>query len=257
MGVLNITPDSFYEASRCQDLDLTLSRADVMQKEGAAILDVGGESARPGANSITPQEEMDRVIPIVESLTKNFSAVISVDTRRSEVMKEAIRAGAHLINDINALQSEEALEIISQSNVGICLMHMQGEPQRMQENPQYENVLEEVKTFLQQRVEICLKAGIVRERIMIDPGFGFGKTLQHNLALLNHLDEIKFQNYPLLVGFSRKSMIGAILGVPEEERLYGSLALATIAAMKGASIIRTHDVKPTLHAIKIANALLK
>lgn len=254
MGVLNITPDSFYEGSRCQNLDAALLRAEVMQKEGAAILDVGGESTRPGANPVTPQEEMDRIIPVIESFTKNFSAVISVDTQRPEVMREAIRAGAHFINDINALQSEDALKIISQSKVGICLMHMQGEPQRMQKNPQYENVVSEVKTFLQQRVEACLKAGISRERIVIDPGFGFGKTLQHNLDLVNHLSEIKFQGYPLLVGFSRKSMVGAILRVPEEERLYGSLALATIALMKGASIIRTHDVKSTLHAIKIVNA---
>jgi dihydropteroate synthase len=257
MGVLNITPDSFYESSRYQHLDLALERAEAMQKEGAAILDVGGESARPGAVPISIQQEMDRVIPVVEEFTKNFSAIISVDTRHPEIMREAIRVGAHLINDINALQSEEALKIVAQSKAAVCLMHMQGEPHSMQQNPQYKNVVEEVKTFLQQRVEACLKAGIARERIIIDPGFGFGKTLQHNLDLLNHLNKIQFQNYPLLVGFSRKSMIGAILGVAEEERLAGSLALATIAAMKGASIIRTHDVKPTLHAIKIVNSLLK
>ncbi len=197
-------------------------------------------------------EELDRVIPVIEAIRKNFTTIISVDTRKAEVMRAAINAGAHMINDVNALQAEDAMDIVAASKVAICLMHMQGAPQTMQENPQYVDVVTEVKTFLQQRVQACLTAGIAKERIVIDPGFGFGKNLEHNSLLLKKLAVLQTLGLPVLVCLSRKNMIEAALGLPVEERLYASLALSVLAVCNGASIIRTHDVKPTVDAVKMA-----
>lgn len=256
MGILNVTPDSFYDGGRHSHIDAALQHAEKMLKEGAAIIDVGGESTRPGAATVSLQEEIDRVIPVVTVLRENLSAVISVDTYKPEVMQAAIRAGASFINDVNALQAPGALEMIAKNKVAICLMHRQGDAQTMQQNPHYENVVAEVKTFLGERAAACVAAGIERERIVIDPGFGFGKSLAHNLQLLKALDQLLALEFPILVGLSRKAMIGAVLGLPVEQRLYGSLALAVLAVANGASIIRTHDVRPTLEAIRMARAVL-
>ncbi len=256
MGILNVTPDSRYGSEYFRKLDLALDRAEEMVKEGAAIIDIGGESTRPGAEPISLQEELDRVIPLIEALTKRISVIVSIDTRKSSVMHAAMNAGVHFINDVNALQDEGALELVAKSKVAVCLMHMQGEPQTMQQTPSYVKVVEEVKMFLNQRLQACLVAGIPKERIVVDPGFGFGKNLQHNLQLLKNFEEFKELEIPLLVGLSRKSMIEQLLNLPVEERLYPSLALAVIAVSKGANIIRTHDVRPTVEAIKIAAAVL-
>lgn len=255
MGILNVTPDSRYGSDHYGRLDSILFHAEQMVKNGAAIIDIGGESTRPGADSVSLQEELDRVMPVVTALQQRIDTIISVDTRKPEVMREAIVNGAHLINDVCALQAEGALEIIAKSSLAVCLMHMQGEPPTMQQNPHYENVLGDVKFFLNQRLQTCLAAGIASERIVIDPGFGFGKNLQHNLKLLKHLAEFQFLNVPILVGLSRKSMLENLLGLPVEERLPASLALAVLAVSQGAKIIRTHDVKPTVEAVKTAFAV--
>ncbi len=256
MGILNVTPDSFYDGGRYTSLDSALDRAEIMVKEGAAIIDVGGESTRPGATPLSLQEEIDRVIPIVAALCKNFSVVISVDTRTPQVMQEAIRAGASFINDVNALQAEGTLAIVAEQQVAVCLMHMQGEPVSMQQSPYYEDVVHEVKDFLAARVRTCLAAGVAPDCIVVDPGFGFGKSLTHNLQMLNQLEQFRSLELPLLVGFSRKSMVGSVLGLPTEQRLYGSLALAVLAVTKGAALIRTHDVRPTIEAIKMTMGVI-
>ncbi len=224
--------------------------------EGAACIDIGGESTRPGAQPVSEQQELDRVIPVVEALSRELEIPLSIDTSKPVVMREAVAAGAGLINDVLALRAPNALETAAGLQVPVCLMHMQGEPRSMQQSPDYTDVVEEVGEFLAQRILACRKAGIPRTRLLIDPGFGFGKTLQHNLQLLKHLTKLQRLSVPLLVGISRKSMIGALLGgAPVDERLFGSLAAALLAVLGGASIIRTHDVRATTDALKVAAAV--
>lgn len=256
MGILNVTPDSFSDGGLYHSVDKAVRRAEQMVAEGAAIIDIGGESSRPGAKKISPQEELDRVIPVIEKIHAEINTCISIDTCKPEVMRAAIRAGAKMINDITALRSEGAAQIIKDENVFVCLMHMQNEPHTMQAGPQYKNVVTEIHDFLTERVQHCLQAGIPKEKIIIDPGFGFGKTTQHNLQLLNQLEKFHSIGCPLLVGWSRKASIGNILNQPEDQRLYGSLAAAVISIMKGTKILRVHDVKPSKEAIKMALAVL-
>ncbi len=227
-----------------------------MLAAGAAILDIGGESTRPGAEEVSVQQELDRVLPVIEAIRSELDCIISIDTCKSQVMKEAVAAGADLINDIKALLDPGAVEVAAAAQVPVCLMHMQGQPRTMQHSPLYQDVAKEVYDFLQQRAEVCIAAGIPKSQIILDPGFGFGKSLQHNYQLLSQLSDLLGLNYPLLVGMSRKSMIGQLLQVPPEERLAGSLACATIAVMKGARIIRVHDVKETVQAVAITCATL-
>ncbi|RYZ94546.1 MAG: dihydropteroate synthase, partial [Moraxellaceae bacterium] len=246
MGILNATPDSFsdggsYYQAGLLSLDLVLKRAEQMLLEGADIIDIGGESTRPGAEAVTEQQELDRVIPIVEALAQKLGALVSVDTSTALVIQEAALKGAGLINDVRALQREGALIAAAGSGLPICLMHMQGQPTDMQNAPQYTDVVAEVSEFLQSRITECETAGIAKERIIVDPGFGFGKTLAHNLALLARLTEFESIGLPILVGLSRKSMLGQLLNREVDERLPGSLALALAAAERGASIIRVHD----------------
>jgi dihydropteroate synthase len=255
MGILNVTPDSFSDGGRYLATDAALAHARQMVEEGAAIIDVGGESTRPGAAPVGEQEELRRVIPVIERLAAELPAVISVDTRKAAVMRAAVAAGAGMINDIYALRDEGALRTAAQLEVPICLMHMQGEPRTMQAAPSYRDVVAEVKNFLADRVVACEQAGIARERLLIDPGFGFGKGVEHNLRLLKRLDAFADMGLPLLVGLSRKSLIGSVLNVTAAQRLYGSIALATIAVWQGAAIIRAHDVAATVQAIKMAAAV--
>jgi len=255
MGVLNITPDSFSDGGKFIGRDAAIEHAQAMVEAGAAIVDIGGESTRPGAAEVSIDEELARVIPVIEALSGSISAIISIDTSKPEVMAAAVKAGAGLVNDVRALQEPGALETVAGLDVPVCLMHMLGQPRTMQQDPQYENVLEEVYDFLMQRVAACEQHGIDRGRILLDPGFGFGKSLQHNLRLLAHLDRFQEAGLPLLVGMSRKSMLGMILDRPVEERLYGSLALAALAAWQGAQIIRVHDVAETVDVINVVAAV--
>ncbi len=255
MGVLNVTPDSFSDGGRYSRLDEAVARGIQMEEEGAAIVDIGGESTRPGAEPIAPEEELRRVIPVIERLRPRTKAVISVDTSRPEVMRAAAEAGAGFVNDVRALQAPGALLAAAQSGCAVCLMHMRGEPRTMQSAPSYRDVVAEVREFLAGRLEACLAAGVPEERIVLDPGFGFGKTLEHNLELLRRLGELGFGDLPILTGLSRKSMAGALTGRPPGERLHGSLALAVIAAWQGARILRVHDVAATVDALKVVAAV--
>ncbi len=260
MGILNTTPDSFsdggsYYSGNIFSLDMALRRAEQMLAEGAVIIDVGGESTRPGAASVSGQEELDRVIPVVEALVGKLGALVSVDTSTADVIIESAKKGASLINDVRALQREGALAAVAATGLPVCLMHMQGQPDSMQQNPQYADVVEEVTDFLLGRITACQAQGIPSGRIILDPGFGFGKTLAHNLALLQRLSELGELGYPLLVGMSRKSMVAQLLGRPPGERLPGSLALAMLAAERGASIIRVHDVAATVDVLKVLAAV--
>lgn len=256
MGILNITPDSFSDGGRFIGKDAALSRARQMLEEGAAIIDIGGESTRPGARPVSVQEELDRVIPVIETLSAELPVPLSIDTSKPAVMREAVKAGAGLINDVMALRVEGALATAAELQVPVCLMHMQGKPRTMQQSPDYLNVVEEVRDFLRQRVEACLAAGMSLEHILIDPGFGFGKRLEHNLALLKNLKRLGDLEIPLLVGLSRKSMIGTLLGdVFVNERLFGGIAAAVMAVYEGASIVRTHDIRATVDALKITMAV--
>jgi len=255
MGVLNVTPDSFSDGGRFADPRRAVDRAGVMLEEGAAIIDVGGESTRPGAAPVSEQEETDRVVPVIEALQSAFDAPISIDTSKPGVMRAAVAAGAGLINDVRALREPGALETAAGLRVPVCLMHMQGEPRTMQAAPRYDDVVTEVHGFLLARAAACEQAGIPRERILIDPGFGFGKTLAHNLSLLKHLDRLAETGYPVLVGLSRKSMIGALLDLPVEERLHASVALAVLAVERGARVVRAHDVAPTVQALAMCQAV--
>jgi dihydropteroate synthase len=255
MGIVNITPDSFSDGGKFSSTDLAVEHALKLIAEGADILDIGGESTRPGAAIVSLDEELKRVIPVIEALSKTCNVPISIDTYKPEVMRQAITAGADIVNDIRALQEPNALEIVAQSNVGICLMHMQGTPQTMQLEPHYIDVVSEVKQFLVDRVNAALAHGIVKSRILLDPGFGFGKTRAHNIALIQHLDELNTIGLPLLVGLSRKSVLGSITGADEGQRLYASIAASVISAMKGAKIIRVHDVKATVNALKVVTAI--
>lgn len=260
MGILNITPDSFsdggsYLHAGHLSLDLVLKRAEQMLAEGADILDVGGESTRPGAAVVSEQEELDRVIPVVEALVEKLGALVSVDTSTASVIRESAQKGAGIINDVRALTRDGALDAASKTGLPVCLMHMQGQPQTMQQAPQYQDVVAEVLTFLRDRVAACNAAGITKERILIDPGFGFGKTLAHNLALLARLPELAVLDAPILVGLSRKSLLEKLLNRGVDERLAGSLALALAAAERGASIIRVHDVAATKDVLAVYNAV--
>ncbi|HYM34549.1 MAG TPA: dihydropteroate synthase, partial [Steroidobacteraceae bacterium] len=255
MGVLNVTPDSFSDGGRWLDADKAVQHSLQMIADGAGIIDVGGESTRPGAESVAVEEELRRVIPVIEALRKQTQVPISVDTSRPEVIHAAVEAGACLINDIRALRERGVLEAAAKTSAGICLMHMQGEPRTMQSSPRYDDVMSDVRGFLAERIAACERVGISRDRIMVDPGIGFGKTQAHNLALLAHLSKLTSLGVPLLVGVSRKSLIGALTGRPVNERLAGSLAFATAAVLAGASIIRAHDVAQTVDVVRIASAL--
>ena len=258
MGILNVTPDSFSDGGSFTDLDLALRQAEKMIKDGASIIDVGGESTRPGAASTSVQEELDRIIPIVHKLRKETDIQISVDTSKAEVMYEALIHGADMINDVRALQEPNALSVCAKARTVVCLMHMQGKPRSMQVKPEYKNVVKEVGDFFTQRIHACIQGGIKRQKIILDPGFGFGKTLEHNLQLLAKLEDFKTFNLPILVGISRKSMIGEILdGAPVNKRLAGSLSAAIMAALKGSAIIRVHDVKETVEALKVVQGIQK
>ncbi len=255
MGVLNVTPDSFSDGGRYARLDQAVARAMELQQEGAALIDVGGESTRPGSLPVNSQEEISRVIPVVSELVAAGSVPVSVDTSKPEVMQAAIDAGAALINDVNALRAPGALETVADSETSVCLMHMRGAPRDMQKDPRYDDVVVEVCRFLDERINACVDAGIGPERIVIDPGFGFGKTLQHNLALLANLDRLCAMGQPVLAGLSRKSMLGQLLDREVDQRLPGSLALAALAVTRGASIIRAHDVAATVDAVRVAAAV--
>jgi dihydropteroate synthase len=257
MGVLNITPDSFSDGGKFIGREAAIEHALAMVEAGAAIIDIGGESTRPGAAEVSVDEELARVIPVIEALSATIPAIISIDTSKPQVMAAAVSAGAGLINDVRALQEPGAVDTVAGLAVPVCLMHMQGQPRTMQQNPQYQDVVEEVYGFLMQRVAVCEQHGIARERLLLDPGFGFGKSLQHNLRLLAHLERFHQAGLPLLVGMSRKSMLGMILDKPVEERLYGSLALAAIAAWQGAQVIRVHDVAETVDVVKVVAAVLE
>ena len=255
MGVLNVTPDSFSDGGRYSDPERALEQALRMVEEGAAIIDVGGESTRPGAPAVTVEEELRRVVPLLERLRAASPVVISVDTSKPEVIRAAHAAGANLINDVRALSRPGALEAAAATDCAVCLVHMQGEPQSMQKNPSYGDVVSEVKAFLAGRAQACRSAGIEADRVAIDPGFGFGKTLAHNLTLLRRLPELASLGFPVLLGMSRKSSLAALTGRGPEERLPGSLALAAIAVLNGARIVRAHDVAATVDAVRVAAAV--
>lgn len=255
MGILNVTPDSFSDGGEYSDTAAARLRARRMVEAGASVIDVGGESTRPGASAVDAQTEIRRVVPVIEAIRAESDVMISVDTSKPEVMRAAVSAGANLINDVRALRAPGAMEAAAELEVPVCLMHMQGEPRSMQKSPRYDHVVSEVYDFLAARVAAAEQAGLARRRLLVDPGFGFGKTLRHNLQLLNNLDQFTDLGLPVLVGISRKSMIGAILDQPVGARLHGSLAAAVIAALKGASIIRTHDVAATVEALAIVTAV--
>ncbi len=257
MGVLNITPDSFSDGGKFLSVDAALRRARQMIGEGADIIDVGGESTRPGAAAVAEQEELDRVIPVIRGLAEKIPVPLSIDTSKPRVMGEAVAAGAGLINDVKALRAPGALRAASEAKVPVCLMHMQGEPRSMQTAPRYEDVTREVNDFLRERIAACMEAGIAADRLLVDPGLGFGKTLEHNITLMRNLRLFAELGVPVLVGISRKSMLGTLLDAPVDQRLYGGLAAAVLAVARGARLIRTHDVKPTVDALKVAGALLE
>ena len=256
MGVLNVTPDSFSDGGRFLEVDAAVDHGLRMVEEGAAIVDVGGESTRPGADPVTAEEEIRRVVPVIEKLRGQSDAVISVDTSKPQVMRAAAAVGAGLINDVRALSEQGALEAAVATQCAVCLMHMQGDPQSMQLAPHYADVVNEVKAFLDRRVNACRAAGMAADRIVIDPGFGFGKTLEHNLQLLRHLRELGTE-LPIMVGLSRKSIVGRLTGRPSGERVHGSVALAVLAVINGARIVRVHDVGATVDALKTVIAVQK
>jgi len=255
MGVLNITPDSFSDGGDFLPVEKAVARAHGMVEEGAAIIDVGGESTRPGAAHVPVDEELRRVLPVIEALYKSVPVPVSIDTRKPEVMQAAVAAGAGLINDISALRAPGALTMVAGLDVPVCLMHMQGTPGDMQDNPDYSDVVAEVNAFLVERASACVEAGIDRARILLDPGFGFGKTVEHNLQLLHHLHRLVAQGYPVLVGLSRKSLIGKVLGLDVDNRLYPGIALAVLAVWQGASVVRCHDVRATREAVRMCQAV--
>ena len=255
MGILNVTPDSFFDGGLFIAKEKAVVQARKMANEGADIVDVGGESTRPGAQPVSVQEEMDRVLPVIEAIHRELPVIISVDTSKPEVMREAVKAGAGMINDVYALRLPGAVSTVADLNVPVCLMHMQGEPRTMQQNPQYSDVIQAVRKFLQERIVECVNGGIDRTQIIVDPGFGFGKSVQHNLALVKNLAAFCALEFPVLVGFSRKSSIGAILESPPDDRVFGSVSLAVIACWLGANIFRVHDVAATVDALKLCDAV--
>ncbi|KAF6682142.1 MULTISPECIES: dihydropteroate synthase [Pantoea] len=254
MGILNVTPDSFSDGGKHNALVDALTHTNEMVNAGATIIDVGGESTRPGADEVSVEEELERVIPVIDAIAQRFEVWISVDTSKADVIWEAARVGAHIINDVRSLSEPGALEAAASTGLPVCLMHMQGEPRTMQQAPVYENILSEVDTYFAQQIARCEAAGIKKERLILDPGFGFGKNLSHNYELLAHLGDFHHFGLPLLVGMSRKSMIGQLLNVGPSQRLTGSLSCAVIAAMQGAQIIRAHDVKETAEAMRVVEA---
>lgn len=256
MGILNITPDSFSDGGAYQNMDAVLRHVEKMVSAGATFIDVGGESTRPNAAFVSENEELDRVIPVIEAIAAHFEVWVSIDTYKANVMTEAARAGAHLINDIYALTQPGALDAAVKTGLPVCLMHMQGNPQNMQQEPFYNAVIADIKMFFAERIATCNEAGITKNKLILDPGFGFGKNLSHNYQLLANLSSFHDLECPLLVGMSRKSMIGQILNVPPLQRVSGSVACAVIAAMQGAKIIRVHDVKETVDALRITEATL-
>ncbi|MEG1214349.1 MAG: dihydropteroate synthase [Leclercia sp.] len=256
MGILNVTPDSFSDGGTHNTLIEAVRHANLMINAGATIIDVGGESTRPGAADVSVDEELSRVIPVVEALAQRFEVWISVDTSKPEVIRESARVGAHIINDIRSLTEPGALEAAAETGLPVCLMHMQGQPKTMQEAPKYDDVFADVSRYFVDYIARCERAGISKEKLLLDPGFGFGKNLSHNFELLARLSEFHRFGLPLLVGMSRKSMVGQLLNVGPTERLSGSLACAVIAAMQGAHIIRVHDVKETVEAMRVVEATL-
>jgi dihydropteroate synthase len=254
MGVLNVTPDSFSDGGRFLPVEAAVAHGLRLVEEGAAIIDIGGESTRPGAAPVSVEEELRRVLPVVERLRQATQAVISVDTSKPEVIREAVAAGAGLINDVRALTEPGALDAAAASGSAICVMHMQGDPRTMQRAPSYVDVVKEVKAFLDEHVQRCRAAGVSSDRIVVDPGFGFGKNLEHNLELLRRLRDLQGE-WPLLVGLSRKSMVGTLTGRSAGERVHGSVALAVIASINGARIVRAHDVAATVDALKMVAAV--
>lgn len=256
MGILNVTPDSFSDGGAHNTLIEAVKHANLMINAGATIIDVGGESTRPGAREVSVDEELSRVVPVVEALAQRFEVWISVDTSKPEVIREIARVGAHLINDIRSLTEPGALEAAAETGLPVCLMHMQGDPKTMQDAPKYDDIITDVMRFFIDNIARCEQAGIAKEKLLLDPGFGFGKNLSHNYELLARLSEFHQFELPLLVGMSRKSMVGQLLNVGPSERLSGSLACAVIAAMQGAHIIRVHDVKETVEAMRVVEATL-
>jgi dihydropteroate synthase len=257
MGVLNVTPDSFSDGGRFADVDRAMTQARRMIDEGAAIIDVGGESTRPGAAPASIEEELGRVVPVIEALRRESRVFISVDTSKADIMAAAVRAGADIINDVRALGEPGALAMATKLRAGVCLMHMQGEPRTMQQAPHYGDVVVEVRDFLAARISACVAAGISRSRLTVDPGFGFGKSAGHNLELLRKLQQLAGLDAPLLVGLSRKSLLAKLTGREVGDRMAGSVALAAIAVLHGARIVRAHDVAATVDAIRVAAAVLK
>ncbi|MBF6030744.1 dihydropteroate synthase [Pseudomonas sp. P115] len=255
MGILNVTPDSFSDGGRYSQLDAALRHAEAMVAAGATLIDVGGESTRPGARVVSPLEELERVAPIVERIARELDVIISVDTSTPAVMRETARLGAGLINDVRSLQRDGALDAAAATGLPVCLMHMLGEPGNMQDSPHYDDLVGEVSGFLSERIVQCVAAGIPAEKIILDPGFGFAKSLQHNLSLFKHMESLFALGRPLLVGVSRKSMIGLALNRPVGERLYGGLALAALAVTKGARILRVHDVAETVDVVRMIAAV--
>jgi dihydropteroate synthase len=252
MGILNVTPDSFSDGGAFDMLENGLVQAALMLFEGADIIDIGGESTRPGAQAVSVQQELDRVIPVIESISQRFDTIISIDTSKAQVMTEAVNAGASMINDVRALRENGALDAAVAAKVPVCLMHMQGQPGMMQQAPCYDDVIKDVMLFLQQRISVCCEAGLAESQIIVDPGFGFGKSLEHNYQILARLEKFHQLKVPVLAGMSRKSMIGNLLQRKIDERLAGNIAAATVAVQKGAQIIRVHDVKETVDAVKMA-----
>lgn len=255
MGILNVTPDSFSDGGRFNSLDNALLQAERMIQAGVSIIDIGGESTRPGAPDVSLEEELARVIPAIKAIRAKFDVWISIDTSKAEVMRQAVEAGADLINDVRALQEPGALQAAAEANVPVCLMHMKGQPRTMQASPVYDDVLMDVEAFLQERVEACEAVGISKNQLILDPGFGFGKTIEHNYHLLAHLEKFHTLGLPVLAGMSRKSMIFKLLDKAPADCMVASVTCATIAAMKGAQIIRVHDVEDTLEAMKIIEVM--
>lgn len=256
MGILNVTPDSFSDGGQFNSIENAIEQTARMLEEGADWIDVGGESTRPGAQAVAESEELDRVVPVIEAICTRFDTQVSVDTSKGPVMREAVRAGASMINDVRALREDGALQAAAATNAAVCLMHMQGQPREMQRDPEYGDVVMDVKDFLQQQIERCVAAGIDKNRLLLDPGFGFGKTVRHNYQLLQRLHSLHEFDLPLLIGLSRKSMLGAVTQTEVGERLASSVAGATIAALKGAHIVRVHDVKETVDAMQVVHATL-
>ncbi|MCW8833994.1 MAG: dihydropteroate synthase [Colwellia sp.] len=257
MGILNVTPDSFSDGGKFNTFDTALRQVELMMDNGVDIIDIGGESTRPGAAEVTEKDEIARVIPLLKAIKSHFNIAVSIDTSKAGVMSEAILHGADIINDVRALQNKGCLEVVAQSSVDICLMHMQGMPRTMQENPHYKDIINDILTFFTQRIECCEQQGISKQRLILDPGFGFGKKLAHNYQMLAELSQFEKLNLPLLAGISRKSMIGNLLNRDVEQRLAGSLTAAIVAVQQGASIIRVHDVAETVDAIKVLTAVAK